>query len=86
MKRKRADRQPWPRILRWRFAKQFMEAEDYTGHMTLLCLDAVREPLWVTFATGERVCIVDNGYTWLQHFPRGAHHSITTMFDAEKAI
>lgn len=86
MKRKRADRQPWPRILQRRFAMQFIDTEDFTGHVTLLSLDEVREPLWVTFATGERVCIVDKGYTWLQHFPQDAYHSMTTMFDAQGNI
>jgi len=57
MKRRRADRQAWSRIKRRRFAAQFIESEAYTGHVTLLCLDAVREPLWVTVA-GRPVCVV----------------------------
>ncbi|WP_257141016.1 DUF402 domain-containing protein [Bacillus sp. AFS015802] len=45
----------------------------------------VKEPLTTRY--GEKdICIVDNGYMWLQHFPLGKHHSVTTMFDANGEI
>ncbi|WGG48052.1 DUF402 domain-containing protein [Rossellomorea sp. DA94] len=45
----------------------------------------VKEPLITQYGDKE-VCIVDNGYMWLQHFPFGKNHSVTTMFDANGEI
>ncbi|MGG4170069.1 DUF402 domain-containing protein [Rossellomorea vietnamensis] len=45
----------------------------------------VKEPLITQYGDRE-VCIVDNGFMWLLHFPRGKHHSVTTMFDANGEI
>ncbi|WP_324295642.1 ribonuclease FAU-1 family protein [Rossellomorea vietnamensis] len=45
----------------------------------------VKEPLITQYGDKE-VCIVDNGYMWLQHFPMEKNHSLTTMFDANGEI
>lgn len=43
------------------------------------------EPLWI--GTGDNpTCIVNTGYSWLQHFPLGEHFAITTMFDEREKI
>jgi predicted RNA-binding protein associated with RNAse of E/G family len=85
MKRRFADRAEWPRILKRRFFKQYLTTPDFQGWVTLLCLDEVRETFWVT-VQGERFCLVDDGYTWLQHFPTDDHFSMTTMFDAQGQV
>jgi len=85
IKRRLANRTPWPRVLERRFAIQSLAQPDFTGYVTLLCMDAVREPLWVDWQ-GQRFCIVDSGYTWLQQFPTGVHHTVTTQFDAAGQI
>jgi hypothetical protein len=85
MKRIFADRHPWPRILARRFYRTQLETADFTGAVTLLCLDAVREPLWKPFQ-GEPVCIVDAGFSWLHQFPAGAAYTVTTMFDRQGQV
>src|SRR5690606_38683525 len=35
---------------------------------------------------GKKVCIVDDGYIWLKHFPIEENHSLTTMFDSQGNI
>lgn len=81
MKRRSAERLPWPRVTARRFTHQPMATSEFTGHVTLLCIDTVREPLWVE-SQGRRLCICDAGYIWLQHFPTGTHYAVTTQFDA----
>lgn len=81
MKRVSADRPHWRRIRRKRFSQAQLEEPGFCGHVTLLQLDEVIEPLWVGLL-GQQVCIVDAGFHWLQHFPAGARHTVTTMFDA----
>ena len=82
MKRLRADRPHWPRILERRFHMTYLETPPYTDHITLIQVDKVRDPLWKSFA-GTPVCLVDGGYAWLQQFPANAHHAMTTMFDPQ---
>lgn len=85
IKRRLASRIPWPRILERRFTVQVINQPDYVGYVTLLCLDKVREPLWVK-NQGQQLCIVDDGYSWLQQFPTGAQHTVTTQFDAQGQV
>ncbi len=85
MKRKLADRTQWSRILERRFFAGYRESEEFTGYVTLLTLDKVREPLWVDCG-GTNVCIVDTGYSWLQQFPIGAYYAVTTAFDADGKV
>jgi len=51
----------------------------------LLCMDQIREPLWVRTGN-DPTCIVNTDYSWLQHFPQGGHFAITTMFDERAKI
>jgi uncharacterized protein len=81
MRRRTADRAEWTWLTARRFAAAHLAGEDFTGWVTLLRLDAVREPLWAP-REGGPICIADCGYAWLQHFPAGARHSLITMFDA----
>jgi predicted RNA-binding protein associated with RNAse of E/G family len=81
MRRRTADRAEWGWLTARRFAAAHLAGDDFTGWVTLLHLDAVREPLWVPSDTGP-VCVADRGYAWLQHFPEGAAHTLITMLDA----
>jgi hypothetical protein len=82
LKRRSATRLPWPRVLERRFVQRAIQNTNFNGQVTLFCIDAVREPLWVDWQ-GQRLCIVDAGYTWLQQFPTGSHHTVTAQFDAD---
>lgn len=48
--------------------------------MVLYQIKQVRDPLWKEYE-GTRYCVADAGYEWLQHFPKGAHYVMTTMYD-----
>jgi len=85
VKRRQADRPQFSRVTQRRFYVERLDSEDYTSYVTLLCIDAVREPLWVSCGD-NRVCVADEGYSWLQHFPAKAHYTVTTMFDAAGRI
>jgi|GEM_PF-5728398 len=74
MKRKYGDRRDWPRVI----DSSDEEREHPGGLPSLVTISAVRTPLWVT-SCGERVCVVDAGFAWLTHYPRGASCSGTSI-------
>jgi predicted RNA-binding protein associated with RNAse of E/G family len=80
-----ADRPHWRRVRRKRFYLTQLQEDGFYGHVSLLVLDEVSEPLWVPLA-GREVCVADAGYAWLQHFPQGARYTLTTMFDPQGRI
>lgn len=80
MRKKSAARVDWERVLERRFTVQRIDNADYHGYVTLLRLDRVSEPLFVSFGE-ERVCIADQGYDWVQHFPDGEHFVLLSAFD-----
>ncbi|MDP9371397.1 MAG: DUF402 domain-containing protein [Chloroflexota bacterium] len=85
MKRKRADRPDCRRVTRRRSSAKYLETADFTGHVALLVIDDVTEPLWIE-TEHFRVRIADRGFSWLQHFPADARHTLTTMFDADHKV
>lgn len=80
MKRKYADRSDWQRVLERGYAQTELETEQFKGYISLIQLVKVSEPLYVSYS-GNRICIGDDGYLWLQQFPSDAHHTVTTMFE-----
>lgn len=82
MKVRHADRADMPRIQAKQFVVKRIDTVDYHGYVTLLHVDTVAEPLYVTFGQ-QRVCILNNGYDWMQHFPDGAHHILLSAFDEQ---
>ena len=85
-RRRSAERLEWRRVTERRFFVYYFDEllfdePDFVGYVTLLCIERVREPLWLN-SGGRLICVADDGYMWLQHFPHGAHHAITTQFNA----
>jgi predicted RNA-binding protein associated with RNAse of E/G family len=80
MKIRSAERPDWERVRARRFVARRIDTPEYRGYVTLLRIDEVSEPLSVAFGD-QRVCIVDRGYSWLQHFPDNAHYALLTAFD-----
>ncbi|MBT2642415.1 DUF402 domain-containing protein [Bacillus sp. ISL-41] len=85
LKRKYGDRADWNRVVQREFIQDFFDEMDFKGYVTLLKVIEITEPLDVQYGD-KTVRIVDEGYTWLQHFPEGASHSLTTMFNSEGEI
>jgi predicted RNA-binding protein associated with RNAse of E/G family len=82
MERKFVDRPNWKRMLKRRFKLSYIESNDFSGYVSAIFMDKVREPLIVEVA-GRQLPIVDNGYIWLQHLPDNENYSITTMLDSQ---
>lgn len=78
VKRRSADRREWERITQRRCSVLPVEEDGFAGTVTLLQIDGISEP-FVGPRSGLR--LADTGFAWLTHFPRGAHHVVTTMFD-----
>lgn len=85
LKRRYGDRTEWKRVLKRQYIQRFFDTDHFKGYVTLLHIHKVTEPLFVNYEE-KRVCIVDDGYMWLQHFPSNEHYSLTTMFDANGEV
>lgn len=85
LKRKFGDRSDWKRVLNKDYVQTSIESEYFNGYVTLIRIVKVSDPLYVEY-NGEKICIVDDGYSWLQQFPSGRNHSVTTMFDSKGNI
>ncbi|QUG42297.1 DUF402 domain-containing protein [Psychrobacillus sp. INOP01] len=85
MFRRYGNRSDWKRIIQREYTQSYVEKKEFTGYITLLNMKKVTEPLWVQYGE-KRICIVDDNYMWLQHFPIGKNYSVTTMFDASGKI
>lgn len=85
LKRKFGNRSEWKRVLERKYAQTYLDTNDFKGYITLLNTLRVTEPLSVRYGE-KRVCIVDDGYMWLQHFPLEKNHSVTTMFNENGEI
>lgn len=85
LKRRYGNRSEWKRVLQRQYAQSFLDTDEFKGYVTLLHTIEVSKPSFVNY--GEKnVCIVDDGYMWLQQFPLEKKHSVTTMFDANGEI
>ena len=85
MKRKRADRHPWPRVTRSRYQAWRLDTERFHGYVSVYWIDAVRQPLAFPFL-GQALTIADAGYLWLQLFPDAVPHTLTAMVDERGEI
>lgn len=85
LKRKYGDRPEWKRVIKRKYSQTYLDTVEFKGYITLLNTIKVTEPLLVRYK-GKSVCIVDDGYMWLQQFPFGENHSVTTMFDTDGHI
>ncbi|GIN37318.1 hypothetical protein J19TS1_02670 [Heyndrickxia oleronia] len=80
LKRKFGDRLGWKRITEREYIQTFVQTETFEGYLSFLKMIKVTEPLYINY--GEKMlCIADNGYSWLQQFPKDKHHAVTTMFN-----
>ncbi|MFC4353779.1 DUF402 domain-containing protein [Chryseomicrobium palamuruense] len=78
--RRYGNRADWKRIKKRNYIEQNMETMDFKGHVCLIEMQEVIHPLDIPYPN-QILRIVDNGYSWLQHFPADGHHAVTTMFN-----
>ncbi|MFJ7934620.1 DUF402 domain-containing protein [Sporosarcina sp. NPDC096371] len=84
LKRKYGSRYDWKRV-KTAYTELFIESETFKGYVSLLYMKEVRKPLFMSYES-RTVCIADNGYYWMQHFPEGQFYSITTVLDSSGNI
>ncbi|WP_339293157.1 DUF402 domain-containing protein [Paenibacillus sp. FSL W8-0187] len=85
MKRKRADRLDWHRVLKRNFVSRVIDEDGFKGHVTLISIHTVKEPLKRNI-NNQEICLVDDGYYWMQHFPSESNYCVTTMINEKKEI
>ena len=85
MERKYGGRVSWKRLVERRHRELYLKTESFSGYVIRLDLIRVTHPLSVRYAEQE-IQIAGDGYSWLQQFPAGQKHVITTMFNADGQI
>lgn len=85
MKRKHSNRADWQRLIKKKFTLEYIRNDEFDGYVSIIEIEKVREPL-VKYMCGKEICVVDDGYIWLQHVPINAHYALTTMYNTKKEI
>lgn len=85
LKRKYGDRNGWRRLIKREFRQMKIQDGSFAGDVTLLTMNKVSAPAIFDYPN-IKVCVVDNGYSWLQHFPQNERFSLTTVFDEKGNI
>ncbi|WP_054028787.1 DUF402 domain-containing protein [Bacillus sp. FJAT-28004] len=86
MKRKYGDLSHWRGILQKTYKQMYIEEVDFTGHVTLVIFNKVKEPISFKLADHDDFNIVANGFMWLQYFPSNAHHTMTAVINEKREI
>lgn len=85
LKRKFGNRSDWKRVIEKEYIHTTIHTKQFTGIVSLLHMQKVETPLLVQYGNKD-ICIVADGYIWLQHFPENEHYSLTTMFNEKGEI
>ncbi|ANE47881.1 hypothetical protein SY83_18055 [Paenibacillus swuensis] len=85
MKRKFSDRANWRRIVNKSYASVHLNDAEFKGYVTFYKIHQLREPLWKEYLQ-SRLCLADEGYIWLQHFPENERYVVTTMFNSSLQV
>lgn len=86
MKRKYGDLSHWRGILQKTYRQMYIEEIGFTGHVTLVIFDKVKEPITFNVAEYNDFIIVANGFAWLQYFPKDSHHAMTAVINENGKI
>lgn len=85
VKRKYSDRANWRRVTDKKYQVKILRDPDFQGYVVLYQMKQVRDPLFKEY-DGKRYCVADAGYEWLQHFPKGAHYIMTSMYNNQGQV
>ncbi|MGF9966763.1 DUF402 domain-containing protein [Bacillus rhizoplanae] len=81
MKRKYGDGSSWKRLIDRAYS---VEKVQY-GMLGILHIKQVKEPSYKQYHN-RKVCIANNGYTWVQYFINGKNFAITAMLNEKKEL
>lgn len=85
MKRTFADRPSWTRVIEKRFRLTYIEEKEFEGYLSIIYIDKVREPLVIKTA-GKNIYLANDGFIWMQHFPKDCNYALTTMFNEKHEV
>lgn len=85
IKRKYANRPNWTRVLQKRFSTTYIKNIDFDGHVSMICIEKVKQPL-IKNMLGKDYCLVDDGYIWLEILPTDGNYSLTAMYNNNMEI
>lgn len=83
--RKYADKSGWKKILEKRFKTMYVDDVDFKGYLSLVCVDKTAIPL-IKKTCDETICILDDGYMWLEQYFIDKNFSISTIYDEDKNL
>ncbi|MDC2866013.1 DUF402 domain-containing protein [Bacillus sp. BP-3] len=81
MKRKYGDGSSWKRLI----DKTYAVKDVQNGMLGILLIKQVREPSYKQY-NNRKICIAQNGYTWIQYFINGKNFAITAMLNEKKEL
>lgn len=74
-------RTDWKRILERRYLCKTYQDNYFDGVIALIKIDKITEPLYVKNSLGNKVKVVDVGYSWIEYAPKHHNWFLTSMFD-----
>ncbi|QHE53941.1 DUF402 domain-containing protein [Pontibacillus sp. HMF3514] len=80
MKVKYADRSHWNRVKERSFSVHHENSDSFQGAVAVLNIHKVRTRLVIPYED-RHICIADDGYVWVQHFPKGEYYTVTAMIN-----
>ncbi|GLX70496.1 DUF402 domain-containing protein [Paenibacillus glycanilyticus] len=86
MKRKYGDLSHWRGIIQKKYRQMYIEEVGFTGHVTLVVFNKVKESISFKLADQDDFYIVADGFMWLQYFPSNAHHTMTAVINEKGKI
>jgi len=82
---KYADRKDWKRITKKSWRSFDRRGYYFHGRVSIFEIHKVQEPLSVNYS-GRNLTLADNGYTWVQYFPKGESYTITVMINDKEEV
>jgi len=78
VKVKYANRSHWNRVKERSFSVYHENSDSFQGAVAVLNIHKVRTRLVIPYEAGN-ICIADDGYVWVQHFPRGLYLDVVAL-------
>lgn len=85
MKRTFADRPSWKRVIDKRFKLTYIDKSNFKGYLSIIYINRVTEPLIIKNA-GKNICLANDGFIWMQHFPKSCNYALTTMLNEKHEV
>lgn len=81
MKLKYADHSHWSNKPSNVYRQRFIDTVDFKGYISILKFDDISNPISFNVGSKHEFIIIDNAYSWVQHFPLGGNHILTTVLN-----